>query len=100
MQLEDTTGAMVTLQFAATSGSITLANGATSGSISIALTDDSVPEESVGYVIRLVGVTGGARLAQGGEGALTANVRVADSDNVYGVFQFSADNLQSISSVR
>lgn len=99
MQLENTDGSLVTGQFAAASGFITIGDGAATGSISITLNDDSVPEIAASYILRITNVTGGARLARGGEGALTADVVVADSDKAYGVVEFAADSLQSLTSV-
>ncbi|XP_072038274.1 adhesion G-protein coupled receptor V1-like [Amphiura filiformis] len=78
------------------SGLVTLVEDQMSKTIPILIEHDTLPEEAEVYTIRLLSdsVTGGARVSGYTEGALI----VADSDNAYGVIQFSSDTDQSIMS--
>ena len=77
-------------------GTVTLAEGQRSQSLLISLVDSPVPEEVEEFVISLIGdsVTGGATLGAVTWGYLT----IRDSDDAYGVVQFSSDTEQRIAS--
>ncbi|XP_022110249.1 G-protein coupled receptor 98-like isoform X2 [Acanthaster planci] len=76
------------------SGTVTLAEGQRSQSILININSDGIPEEAEQYHVSLLSnsVTGGASLGAITEGLLT----IQDSDDAYGVVQFSSDAEQRI----
>ncbi|XP_071506649.1 adhesion G-protein coupled receptor V1-like [Diadema antillarum] len=76
------------------SGLVRLQEGQRSQELSIPITQDSIPEEAEVYTVRLLpdSVTGGARV----EGVTEGTLVILDSDDVYGVVQFSSDADQSI----
>ena len=67
-------------------------------SFQIVVREDSVPEEAKEFYVQLYNVTGGARL-ENTLAAQRARFFVADSDDVYGVFEFASDHYQSINMV-
>lgn len=84
--------------FETTSGILTFSPGYSNLSFQVTVRADSVPEETKEYSVELSNVTGGARL-ENTQSAQRANFFVRDSDDVYGVFEFAADNEQTISMV-
>lgn len=67
-------------------------------SFQVTIRPDSVPEETKEYSIELYNITGGARL-ENTQSAQRANFFVRDSDDVYGVVKFAADNEKTINMV-
>lgn len=88
-------GEQVSNDLIPSSGTVQLEDGETSAVISIFIVDDFLPEAAEAFVIRLINdsVTGGAVVSGSVEGQLT----IRDSDDAYGVVQFSSDSDQSIS---
>nr|XP_006812422.1 PREDICTED: G protein coupled receptor 98-like protein isoform X1 [Saccoglossus kowalevskii] len=76
------------------SGVVTLADGVRSTPIIIMLLQDSEPEPAEKYTIEILPetVTGGAKV----EGVITGSFIIQDSDDIYGVVQFSSDTEQKI----
>ncbi|XP_071964162.1 adhesion G-protein coupled receptor V1-like [Antedon mediterranea] len=75
-------------------GVVYFSEGQTSSEINITFIDDNIPEEAERYIVRILPstVTGGASVRAPTEGQLL----LVDSDDVYGVIQFSSDIDQSI----
>ncbi len=86
------------LVFVTTSGVLTYSPGNSLLSFQVTVRQDSVPEETKEYSIELYNITGGARL-KNTQSAQRANFFVRDSDDVYGVIEFAADNKQTINLV-
>ena len=84
--------------FETTSGELRFSPGVNLLTFQVIVRQDSIPEESKEYTIQLYNVTGGARL-DNTLSAQRANFFVRDSDDVYGVFEFAADNEQRINMV-
>ena len=84
--------------FETTSGMLNFAPGRSSVSFQIVVREDSAPEEAKEFYVQLYNVTGGARL-ENTLAAQRARFFVADSDDVYGVFEFASDHYQSINMV-
>ena len=84
----------VTTDLSPASGTVTLPEGQRSQSILVTINSDTTPEEAQQFIISLlVGtVTGGADIGAVTEGVLT----IRDSDDAYGVIQFSSDSEQRI----
>ncbi|XP_038076858.1 adhesion G-protein coupled receptor V1-like isoform X2 [Patiria miniata] len=90
----DSSSAPIVADLAPASGTVTLPEGQRSQSIPINIIDDPVPEEAEQFIISLLpdSVTGGASVGAVTEGLLT----IQDSDDAYGVIQFSSDVEQRI----
>ncbi|XP_041464132.1 adhesion G-protein coupled receptor V1-like [Lytechinus variegatus] len=83
-----------TSQTQESSGIVRFQDGQRSQELTIPIPQDSVPEEAEVYIVQLLPetVTGGARV----DGVIEGTLVVRDSDDVYGVLQFSSDSDQSI----
>ncbi len=84
--------------FETTFGVLIFSPGDNRSSFQVTVRPDSVPEETKEYSIELYNITGGARL-ENTQSAQRANFFVRDSDDVYGVIEFAADNEQTINMV-
>ena len=89
--LRNTSGSSQVLE---SSDTVRFQDGQRSQELSIPITQDNIPEEAEVYVIQLLpdSVTGGARV----DGVIEGTFVILDSDDVYGVIQFSSDVDQSI----
>ncbi|XP_033109462.1 adhesion G-protein coupled receptor V1-like [Anneissia japonica] len=90
----DSNSNSVTDDLTPASGTVYFMEGQATSAITITINDDSIPEEAERYAVRILPftVTGGARVSGPTEGQLL----LVDSDDAYGVIQFSSDNDQSI----
>ncbi|XP_070543508.1 adhesion G-protein coupled receptor V1-like isoform X2 [Ptychodera flava] len=90
----DSNSDAITLDLSPATGTVTLADGEESKAIIFTLVQDSLPEQAERYLIRLLPetVTGGAKV----EGILEGIMVIQDSDDIYGVIQFSSDTEQRI----
>ena len=64
-------------------GVVTLANGVQSEPIPLSITEDTLPEFSEQFTLRLVSVLGGARLG----GLTSASITISASDNPNGALR-------------
>ena len=83
VQWEAVPGTATADNYNSTGGVVTLANGTRSAPVPISIEDDTVPEFSEMFTIRLVGVVGGARLG----GVSSAMVTISASDNPNGALR-------------
>ena len=83
-----------TSQTQESSGIVRFQDGQRSQELTIPISQDSIPEEAEVYIIQLLPetATGGVRV----DGVIEGTLVVRDSDDVYGVLQFSSDSDQSI----
>lgn len=79
-------------------GTVTFGDGERQKMANITVVDDTVPEEAFCFVIQLTSVTSGRISNDPSE--RSHKVIVRDSDDVYGVFEFSNDTYQTLSMVR
>ena len=71
---------------------VTLANGVQSAPIPISITEETIPEFTEQFTVRLVGVVGGARL-----GSLTSTVvTITASDNPNGAIRKSWNGMKTM----
>lgn len=84
--------------FETVSGKLNFSPGQNLSSIQVAVRQDLVPEETNEFYVQLYNITGGARL-ENTLASQRADFFVRDSDDVYGVFEFAADNKQKINMV-
>ena len=83
VQWEALSGTATSADYSPTRGIVTLANGVESAPLPLSITEETIPEFSEQFTVRLVGVVGGARL-----GALTsAAVTITASDNPNGAIR-------------
>ncbi|XP_077988560.1 adhesion G-protein coupled receptor V1-like [Glandiceps talaboti] len=84
----------VSFDLSPSSGTVTLADGEQSKPIVMTIVQDAITEPAEMYIVRLLPetVTGGAKV----EGILEGSLIIQDSDDVYGVIQFSSDTEQRI----
>ena len=83
VQWEAVPGTATADDYSPTRGVVTLANGTRTAPIPITITDETIPEFSEQFTIRLVGVVGGARLG----GVSSAMVTISASDNPNGALR-------------
>ena len=90
----DSSSTPVTADLSPASGTVTLLEGQRSKTIPIIINSDTIPEEAQEFIVALLpnSVTGGADIGVATEGLLI----IRDSDDAYGVIQFSTDNEQRI----
>ena len=101
-QLELSNSVPVTSGFTETSGTVTFSPSTATANLLVTVLPDTLPEVAQFYVVRLINVTGGARLASTSDpsNTLTAQLIIADSDNAYGVLEFGPNVQQTVQAVR
>ena len=91
VQWEALSGTATSADYSPTRGVVTLANGVQSAPIPLSITEETIPEFSEQFTVRLVGVVGGARL-----GRLTsATVTITASDNPNGAIRKYWNGIQT-----
>ena len=92
VQWEALSGTATSADYSPTRGVVTLANGVQSAPIPISITEETIPEFSEQFTVRLVGVVGGARL-----GVLTStSVTITASDNPNGAIREYWNGIQTM----
>ena len=79
-------------------GAVTFGDGERQKMVNIIVTDDMVPEEALWFVVELTSTNGG-RITND-PSRRSQKVIIRDSDDVYGVFEFSNGTYQTLSLVR
>lgn len=92
VQWEAVAGTATADDYSPTRGVVILSDGAQSAPVPISIVDETVPEFSEQFTLRLVGVVGGGRLG----GVTSATVTIAASDNPNGALRKSGMEIKVI----
>ena len=83
VQWEALSGTATSADYSPIRGVVTLASGVQSAPVPLSITEETIPEFSEQFTVRLVGVVGGARLG----GLTSATVTITASDNPNGAIR-------------
>lgn len=91
VQWEALSGTATSADYSPTRGVVTLANGVQSAPLPLSITEETIPEFSEQFTVRLIGVVGGARLG----GLTSASVTITASDNPNGAIRKYWNGIQT-----